>query len=527
MKLKYNKDISSIISIEMMKRCLIPLFFFFLFFSAFGQHDISYVRQIIKYKEPKIDTFKSRPLGVRSAITNKEDSKYKDLLNRKSQKVFENMVFVESGVFNKSTFYDFQISKFDTQLLSYYVPEKVSVSNFMMSKYEVTNKEYREFVFWVRDSIVRSYLAKGEPEKYYFKNTTTLNWEVPIDWENKSVQDEFIKIYDDEYGYDSFFNTKTIDFSYLQSDGKIKTLNVYPDTLSWINEYQYFFNEPIAQLYFWHPVYDNHPVVGVSWQQANAFCHWKTVQFKKKYPEYEGFEFRLPTENEWEYSVKKPLIFKENDYRWTNTDAVPQNCNHGDIRDENLITVTSSLDDGLKLPGPVNAYFPNGSGIYNLQGNVAEWTFDKPKIFGLEEFLAIEYSMTKGDIDSLEKYGLFEINDTMSINDIVIRIAHLSQLTHDSHWFDLDNENDVIYLKEIAKALLHDRRIIQNTENPRVVKGGSFADPTIYLIPSTRVVQSETAQSCKIGFRVAMSVEDEMLPIILKKKVFKKLKDTN
>ena len=54
---------------------------------------------------------------------------------------------------------------------------------------------------------------------------------------------------------------------------KHNIINVYPDTLCWIRDFTYSFNDPQASLYFWHPSFDDYPVVGVSWVQATAFSH--------------------------------------------------------------------------------------------------------------------------------------------------------------------------------------------------------------------------------------------------------------
>ncbi|HRG39534.1 MAG TPA: SUMF1/EgtB/PvdO family nonheme iron enzyme, partial [Bacteroidia bacterium] len=53
-------------------------------------------------------------------------------------------------------------------------------------------------------------------------------------------------------------------------------INVYPDTLAWVHDFTYSFNEPMTNMYFWHPAYDDYPVVGVTWKQARAFCIWRT-----------------------------------------------------------------------------------------------------------------------------------------------------------------------------------------------------------------------------------------------------------
>lgn len=50
--------------------------------------------------------------------------------------------------------------------------------------------------------------------------------------------------------------------------------NALPDTLVWREKLAY--NEPYVKYYFRHPAYNNYPVVGVSWLQANDFCIWRT-----------------------------------------------------------------------------------------------------------------------------------------------------------------------------------------------------------------------------------------------------------
>ncbi len=67
---------------------------------------------------------------------------------------------------------------------------------------------------------------------------------------------------------------------------KEETINVYPDTLCWIHDFPYSYNEPLTKSYFWHPTYDNYPVVGVNWSQARAFVygeqHCSTVIYREK-----------------------------------------------------------------------------------------------------------------------------------------------------------------------------------------------------------------------------------------------------
>jgi len=92
----------------------------------------------------------------------------------------------------------------------------------------------------------------------------------------------------------------------------------------------------------------NHPVVGVTWEDAQAYCRW----FSEKY----GVPMRLPTEAEWEYAARGGLDGK----------AFPK----GDTISSDEANYAS---DG---PLPVAQYSPNGYGLYDMAGNVFEWTGD-------------------------------------------------------------------------------------------------------------------------------------------------------
>lgn len=297
----------------------------------------------------------------------------------------------------------------------------VSVAAFFMDETEITNNEYREFVYYVRDSIARKLLADNGFSEYEITQSKKgvqypnpiINWDEKIKWHNDdqsyqaALEDLFIpqnerfygrkevdarklnyhyswidlraaarKQFDPNQSYDytqgSFANRQqgaTDRSVYIHNE----VINVYPDTLSWIYDYAYAFNDPLTENYFWHEAYDNYPVVGVNWNQAKAFCVWRTNKLNKYIMSHGGrgtmAEFRLPTEAEWEWAARGG--HQLNPYPWggpyTRNDKGCLLANFKPLRGNYI------ADGGLTTL--VVAHFPaNDWGLYDMAGNVAEWT---------------------------------------------------------------------------------------------------------------------------------------------------------
>lgn len=280
----------------------------------------------------------------------------------------------------------------------------VTVQAFWMDETEVTNNEYRQFVYWVRDSIARRLLG-GVDETYLISedeygepyDPPFLEWGKKIKWDAKDeeVRETLAEMYLPEH--ERFYRKKVLDtrklnYEYYWIDFKSAAnpanrqqgmvdrskfivkgvVNVYPDTLAWIRDFTYSFNEPMAQNYFWHPAYDHYPLVGVNWIQARAFCIWRT-NLLNTYLEMTGQtivnNFRLPTESEWEWAARGGLDLSS--YPWgshyiRNSDG----CFLGNYKPLR----GNYADDGGFHTVIVAHYAPNDFGLYDMAGNVAEWT---------------------------------------------------------------------------------------------------------------------------------------------------------
>ncbi len=313
----------------------------------------------------------------------------------------------------------------------------VTVRNFYMDETEITNSEYKQFVHWVRDSIVRTQLAiyselmstesKKVLEEYQFNALDTtkmtnyqkymmknygsigspnspthgkmLNWESELVWdmnefpsmEYAEVMADSIYLPVDEYlgGRRMIdvtklkYRFKTLDADRAARDKeksrkeyfKEEVVEVYPDTTVWVRDFSYSYNDPMHQDYFYHPAYKDYPVVGVNWWQAHAFCNWRTklkndaMSRKNKNNAVRVPRFRLPTEAEWEYAARGGI--KNGEYPWGGPDLInDRGCflaNFKPVRGDYTV-------DGALYSIEVKSYKPNGYGLYDMAGNVSEWT---------------------------------------------------------------------------------------------------------------------------------------------------------
>lgn len=364
----------------------------------------------------------------------------------------------------------------------------VSVRSFWMDETEITNTEYRQFVYWVRDSIARKLLGDQFEEFVIAEDIygneidpPFLDWEMDIDWEDE----EYAEILDEMYlpEHERFFRRKEIDtrklnyeyqwvdmqqaakktnrfnFETKQYEGVAKDqkgeetvikdrsafimndmVNVYPDTLCWIADFTYSFNEPWTDKYFWHPGFDEYPVVGVSYKQATAFTIWRS-RFMNNYllskDQPEVMEYRLPTEAEWEYASRGGLenamypwggMYTRNDKGCFLANFKPLRGRYG--------------DDGAQSTLLVASYAPNDFGLFDMSGNVAEWTSSA--------FDESAYSFTH------------DFNPTYKYN-----------------------------------ALPDDPHVMKR----KVIRGGSWKDVGFYLQCGTRTYEYQDSAKSYIGFR--------------------------
>ena len=269
----------------------------------------------------------------------------------------------------------------------------VSISGFWMDATEITNAEYRQFAYWVRDSIVAKkmgYVKAGSDGVEYvdWDKMKTMKWNDPKVVEQLGQTDLILSPEDRIFGKKELDASKLIYHSEVfdlkeaakrENAGKArsqfivkKDVRIYPDTLVWIRDFSYSYNEPMTKRYFAHPSFDNYPVVGVNWLQASAFSEWRT-HYLNSYliskNRVQESDFRLPTEAQWEYAARggrSQSMFPWGNYYLRNK----KGCLLANFKPGR----GNYPEDGGFYTVRADAYWPNDFGLYCMSGNVAEWT---------------------------------------------------------------------------------------------------------------------------------------------------------
>lgn len=352
----------------------------------------------------------------------------------------------------------------NTQSAVFEQPDNImmaTVESFWMDETEITNTEYLQFVHWVRDSIARTLLVNDDKENFALVpkdgeldlDNFRLNWKPKIPWDKRGEDEDGqalnVMFYSDggtlntnrlHYRYEwanydqaalprNKFDVASssypknavvrVDTSIVNDDFEIrdstiyrplrepkdlitkKIISVYPDTLVWIRDFQYSFNDPLLYMYFSHPGYAEYPVVGVTWEQAHAFCNWRS-KYYLSYNKERVNDYRLPTEAEWEYAARGGR--KMAMYPWGGNYARDaKGCYFANFKPYR----GSYNDDTGTATCRVGQFRPNDFGLFDMAGNVAEWTsssYTKTNNSNVHDLNpSYEYMARKDDPDILKR----------------------------------------------------------------------------------------------------------------------------
>jgi sulfatase modifying factor 1 len=276
-----------------------------------------------------------------------------------------------------------------------------------------------------------------------------------------------------------------------------------PDTIVWRNPMSY--NEPYVELYLRHPAYQDYPVVGVSWVQANAYCDWRTERAREA--DALAQPFRLPTEAEWEYAALGLAGHMNTDLEMINSGKIYpwkgmgvrniERKYNGKKSKEGEVLANFKISGGnqmgpsgyLGVHGdaggitvPVKSYYPNDVGLYNMAGNVNEWVSDVYRATSFEEIS--DFNPYRGKVSKDQKItdpGKETINPSTSY------------------------KNNMSGIYDETPSHLYGVTTLVNDES-RVYKGGSWNDRAFYLNPAARRFMNQHESNAMTGFRAVRTV---------------------
>ncbi len=363
------------------------------------------------------------------------------------------MVYVPTGILHSGISDEDMLNQYDAPART------TQIRGFFMDDTEISNAEYRQFTNWVRDSIVHTLMGDFEYDDF---GNQMIDWSIPIEWDDEDVRAQIgsaIFLPDNisysggpELDYTKLvYNYRTYDYSSAVKDRtgnredylKDHSINVYPDTTVWARMFSYSYNDPMVVNYNNSRTFDDYPVVGVNYYQAEAFCHWRT-QLWNGARSRNGDEklesnavFKLPTEEQWEWAARGGR--KQAPFPWGGPFIVnKKGCYLANFKPNRG---NYSSDGGLYTV-KVTSYTPNDYGLYNMSGNVSEWTASS-----------------------------YFNNSAMVVDDMNPTIR-----------YDI-KETDPLWMKR------------------KVIRGGSWKDVAYYLQVSTRDYEFADTAKAYIGFR--------------------------
>ncbi len=454
----------------------------------------------------------------------------------KEQMTPPGMVFIEGGSFVMGNQTDHSRYEWNN------MPRKASVSSFYMDECEVTNHAYREYLHWLDRVYGNDY-----PEVYQKALPDTLVWRSKLSY-NEPYVDYYLR-------HPNYAEHPVVGVSWVQAKEYCdwRTDRVNEEILI---RQKYLEVDPDAQgdNVFNTDAYLAGLYEGIVLREKEDL-NINSAGVRKIMME-DGIllpRFRLPTEAEWEFAAYGLIgntfderIIERRVYPWNGYQVRTDNKKYYGQMLANFkrsrgdaMGVAGSLNDHWEYTAPVAFYFPNDYGLYNMAGNVAEWTMDVYRPMtnmdaeDVNPFRGNQY-VTKvldadgmvSEKDSLGRISYREVTVAENINRRNYKqsdnINYLdgdlaSQLTNT--WrADSDYDDDMMGFDDYgdfddfgegeprgeSNAMYEYKVTSMVDDKARVIKGGSWKDRAYYLSPGQRRYLDQDQATDWVGFRCAM-----------------------
>jgi gliding motility-associated lipoprotein GldJ len=441
------------------------------------------------------------------------------------------LVFVQGGTFVMGATEEDVMSDWNN------VPKRVTVNSFFIDKTEVSNLHYREYLFWLN----RVFDPAGEPA---YRHIVDGAYPDTLVWRSSLANNEpYVEYY---FRHPSFNNYPVVGVSWQQAHDyalwrtdRVNELELVKG--GFINKNELKTLDGKAEESFSTKAY----LMGLTTPPPGAAAKSKNNKLKdvngrpRTQVTFEDGvltpDYRLPTEAEWEYAALaylgqnpqprrkekqrgEEVVMNKQVYSWSNNFNGLRENRRGSWQGEmlanfkrgsgDLMGVAGGLNDRAAVPAPVESFYPNGFGLYNMSGNVSEWVADvyRPTTFEVgDDFnyyrgnvfkkYVIKDSTAIDAIDRYEKDSLGRVKMEIENDEDLAKRRNYNK-AYAIDYLDGDSLSGASYNYGITTLI---------SDKSRVIKGGSWQDFAYWLSPGNRRHLEEDQSSSTIGFRCAMT----------------------
>lgn len=393
------------------------------------------------------------------------------------------------------------------------VERKVTVNSFYMDETEISNLQYGEYVYWLN-----RVFDPSSSDVYKLSLPDTLCWRNRL-----AFNEPYVEYY---FRHPAYKDYPVVGVNWLQASA----------FAAWRTDRV---NEMILDREKIHPYKDNRVKEEENFNTRAYLADQYNPESRKKdkgkprdFRTKKGHrdvamrdgillpDYRLPTEAEWEYAAQGSIgnsqyenIDEKRIYSWNDLTV---RMTHGKEKDRGKIManfkrdkgdqggIASQLNDAGFITTPVDSYWPNDYGLYNMAGNVSEWVMDVYRPLSLEDM--DDFNSFRGNVYmkyKVDQYGELETKDSLG------RIQFVAVTDEENVNRRNYKTSDNIGYKD-AKTYNNDEQMYDYgittliNDKARVYKGGSWNDRAYWMSPGTRRWLDENLSTSTIGFRCAM-----------------------
>lgn len=415
-----------------------------------------------------------------------------------------NLVLIEGGTFTMGLTEEDVTYEWDN------IPRRVTVSSFYMDETEVSNIDYREYLYWIR----RVYVTYPEVWEQALPDTNV--WRDELSYNEPYVENYFRHPSYDDYPVVGVNWIQAKDYAKWRSDRVNEMILVERGILNPNPEQADSDN-------FNTGAYLNGQYQG---NVRKGLEDYKTGGERQVRYE-DGImlpQYRLPTEAEWEYAAlglignqttpKDEMISDRRIYPWNgNTMRSKRRDKYQGLIMANFkrgrgdyMGMAGKLNDNASIPAPVRSFWPNDFGLYNMSGNVSEWTADVYRPLTLGTLVDAEQHDLNPYRGNVFKDLVLDENRRPVEKDSLGRLRYetvadsVAELRYNYKKGDVRNYRDGD--DEFVKYEYGKHSLI--SDKSKVIKGGSWSDRAYWLSPGARQYMDEDKSSRSVGFRCAM-----------------------